>query len=450
MSKPVCFISLLIIVTPFLIRGQENLKQYLSADDTIKPELWNFHFQTTVIAQYHPTFKSLYTGINSLDPAAETDISITTTLFFGIRLWKGAQFYFNPELSAGSGFSKTTGIAGFPNGEIYRVSNPSPNIYIARLYFRQLFALSKEHDHVEDGINDLRSEIPRSYISLTAGKFSIMDFFDNNRFSHDPRTQFYNWVLMGNGAWDYPANTRGYTYGFALEYVDPSWALRYSLVMVPKEANGSVMDENVFRSNSMALEFQKNWQLLKHGGKVLLMTYFTQARMGNYQQAIDLGKFNDTIPMVTQVRALGHTKYGFGVNIEQEFLKNSGVFLRAGWNDGHNETWAFTEIDRAISIGVSFNGIYWKRAADNLGIAFIINGLSEDHRHYLESGGYGFIIGDGYVNYAPECIMELYYSFRLFDKWLWISPDWQFILNPAYNRDRGPVNAFGIRVHTEF
>ena len=418
-------------------------------DTTNKDQFWNIHFQSTIIAQYHPAFSAKYSGINSLDKNGESTISSTSTLYLGARLWKGSQVYFNPELSGGSGFSQTTGVAGFPNGEVYRVSNPAPQVYIARLYLRQLISLSRNTVYKSDDQNKLSGKEPESYVSINAGKFSIMDFFDDNSYSHDPRTQFYNWALMGNAAWDYPANTRGYTYGLVTELVRKNWALRFGCVMMPTTPNGSKMDFNILRSNSSALEFVKSYKIAKQPGVLRIMGYFSQAQMGNYQNAINYGKLNDTIPLLDSSRASGHTKYGFGFNLEQCLSRNLGIFLKGSWNDGHNETFAFTEIDRALSAGVSLNGLLWKRKDDKLGLAVLVNGLSADHKNFLKAGGYGFIIGDGKLNYAPEFIAEIYYSFRFFEKSFWLTPDFQFILNPAYNQDRGPVSVFGIRAHFE-
>jgi high affinity Mn2+ porin len=420
-----------------------------SQDTTKKDQFWNFHFQSTVVAQYHPAFPANYSGSNSLDKKAETDISITSTIFFGARLWKGAQAYFNPELSGGNGFSQTTGIAGFPNGEIYRVSDPAPHIYTGRLYLRQLISLSKEPVFKSDDLNQLAGKEPESYISIIAGKFSIVDFFDNNAYSHDPRTQFYNWALMGNGAWDYPANTRGYTYGLVAELVKKIWTIRFGFVMVSTTPNGSKMDFDILRSNSSVVEFDKNYKIGNQSGVIRILGFLTQSKMGNYQDALNWGKAHDTIPLLDSVRETGHTKYGFGFNIEHAINGNVGLFLKGSWNDGHNETWMFTDIDRALSLGVSLNGGLWKRKDDNLGLAFLVNGLSTFHRNFLKAGGYSFIIGDGNLNYAPESIAEVYYSFRFFMKCMWLTPDYQFVINPAYNQDRGPVSIFGLRVHFE-
>ena len=427
-----------------------TLVQAQTANDSIKSSNWNFHFQNTVIGQYHPTFHANYSGINSLDPKAEFPISVTGTLFFGAKLWKGAEVYFNPEISGGSGFSKTTGVAGFPNGEVYRVSDAAPKVYVARLFLKQVFSLDDEFENVTDDLNQIATRKPTSYFAIYAGKYSVMDYFDNNKYSHDPRTQFYNWALMGNGAWDYPANTRGYDYGLTFELVKPQWALRFSAVMVPINANGWIMDPDVKRSRSEALEFEHKYILGNQSGIIRFMTYLNEARMGNYLQAIEWGKIHKVAPDIDSVQSIGRTKYGFGINVEQSLSKNLGMFLRTGWNDGHNETWAFTEIDHHISFGFMFNGSWWNRKNDNFGIAQIVNGISKEHQDYLKSGGYGFIIGDGNLNYRPEFITELFYSFKLQHYPWWISPDFQYIIDPAYNKDRGPVLVLGIRSHVEF
>ncbi len=328
------------------------------------------------------------------------------------------------------------------------MSDPSPQGYIGRLYVRQLFSLSATSHRVEDATNQLAGLEPDSYISLMAGKFSVLDFFDSCAYGHDPRTQFFNWALMGHGAWDYPANTRGYTFGVVTEFVKPSWALRFGLVMVPTTPNGAILEDKVGRSNSSTLGFEKTYKIGAQRGAVRLITYLTRAGMGNYRDAIDYGILHDTAPQLGPVRRPGRTKYGFGLSAEQSLDEYVGVFFRGSWNDGHNETWAFTEIDRCVSLGLSVNGALWKRP-DTLGIAFVLSGLSDDHRDFLRAGGTGFIIGDGALNYSGEFVAEVYYSLKVLAGWLWITPDYQFILNPAYNRDRGPVHAFGIRVHVE-
>lgn len=416
-----------------------------SQSDTTKEQRWNVHFQLTTIAQYHPEFSAKYSGDNSLQTKEGAKVSITSTLFFGLRLWKGAELYFNPEIAGGAGFSKTLGAAGFPNGETFRVGSPEPSVYIARTFLRQYISLSKETEWVDNDANQLHVKRPKAYVSLLVGRINIADYFDNNSFAHDARSQFMNWALMANGAWDYPANTRGYTYGFVAEVVKPRWALRYGITVVPKEANASDMNFNLSKASSHVLEAEANWKIKRQKGIIRVLGFATMANMGNYKLAAAM----DT-PDITATRKYSRTKFGFGINVEQNITDNIGVFAKYSWNDGRNETWMFTEIDQAFSAGISVNGSYWKRKNDVFGASILTNGISKAHRTYLEKGGYGFIIGDGKLNYAPEFVAELYYSFDLWKQHLFISPDFQVLVNPAYNKDRGPITAFGLRVHAEF
>lgn len=373
-------------------------------------------------------------------------VSLTSTLFVGRKLWKHAALYFNPEVSGGSGLSKTQGIAGYPNGETFRIGSTQPKLYLARLYLEQKFALSRESEQTEDNINQLASASPVRYLSLRAGKFSLSDFFDNNTFSHDPRTQFFNWSLMSAGAWDYPANTRGYTVGAVAEYHTPGYAIRAAVTQVPKEANGPDLHAFTTQAYGTVAEIEKTIPLPKKEHVIIrLAGFYNVADMGNYDEA--LAKLMPLAPPdVTDTRKEGRTKSGFYLNAEYN-KPNGGYFMRFSMNDGKNETWAFTEIDRSFAAGISFNGSKWKRSNDQWGIALVSNYLSKPHSSYLYSGGYGFIIGDGKLNYHAESIAEAYYSFSLARKHLFISPDYQFIFHPAYNADRGPIHVFGARFH---
>jgi len=417
------------------------------AQDSLKTERFGFHFQQTVITQYKPSFSAKYSGLNSLSTGEETQSSITSTLFGAARLWKGAEAYFNPEISGGSGLSKTLGVAGFPNGETFRVGSSEPKVYIARLFLKQTFEWGTEKDTIAPDQNQLAGLRSKRYFSVAVGKFGMADFFDDNSFSHDPRTQFMNWALMDNGAWDYPANTRGYTIGAYTELGQPDWTLRFALTMVVTEANSSIWDSKINKANTQTLEFEKRYTLGGQKGVLRLLAFRNNGKYGDYNLAVAQ---NPNAPDVDETLAYGRHKYGFGVNAEQYLNKDFGVFAKASWNDGHTETWFFTEIDRSLTFGGLLKGTSWKRADDELGLAFIGNGLSGPHRNYLAAGGYGFLIGDGKLNYAPEMIAELYYKINAFQKKFFISPDYQFIINPAYNTDRGPVNVFSIRAHVEF
>ena len=421
--------------------------QYVLAQDTVKQQRYNLHFQETTITQDKPPFSASYSGLNSLSPLGETQTSITSTLFGDARLWKGADIVFNPEISGGSGLSKTTGIAAFPNGEVYRVGSTQPAIYIARLYLRQTFEWGKEKDTITDDQNQIAGLKSKRYFSIAAGKYALADFFDNNQFSHDPRMQFMNWALMDNGAWDYAANTRGYVLGLYTELGQPDWTLRFSFTMVVTQANGSVWDAKILHANTQNIEYERRYAIGGQKGTVRLLGYLNNGKFGNYDQAIAQ---NPKAPNVDSTEAYGRHKVGFGISADQYLTSDLGVFARASWNDGHTETWFFTEIDRSISFGAELKGTSWKRPDDEIGLAFIGDGLSSEHRNYLADGGYGFIIGDGKLNYAPEMVAEFYYKINAYQKKLWLTPDYQFILNPAYNASRGPVNVFSLRMHVEF
>jgi high affinity Mn2+ porin len=417
--------------------------RYFLSDTSIT----TFHFQFTTISQYHPAFYAAYSGQNSLSTNAEQETSVTSTIFAGIRLWQGASLYFNPEMSGGNGFSGVTGIAGFTNGETPRIGTPASSITIARGYIQQSLALSNAgNEHLPDGQNQLAMDLPRDRVTITFGKYALSDLFDNNSYSHDPRGQFQNWALMENGAWDYPANTHGYTYALTLEAKYADWSLRACTAAEPTAANGPTLTyESGAHGETVELEHRHN--LSGDSGVIRVLLYNNTADMGNYDEAL-AHPVNDT-PNVVSTRQLGRNKYGFGLNVEQSLSTNIGAFLRAGWNDGRNETWAFTEIDRTMSLGLSFSGAIWHRDKDVFGIAGVVNGLSQDHERYLAAGGYGFIIGDGALDYAPETILETYYLFPLTDAFI-LTADYQFVANPAYNAARGPVNVFSARAHVEF
>jgi high affinity Mn2+ porin len=413
--------------------------------DSAKEHNWTFHAQATSIWQYHPDFSAKYTGKNSLLTSEPGQVSFTSTIFAGRRLWKQAAIYFNPEVAGGSGLSSATGVAGFPNGETFRIGSKQLKLYVARLYLEQKFAIGNGTDFEGDDLNQVQERTPARYISIRAGKFSVADFFDDNNYSHDPRQQFMNWSLMDYGAWDYPANTRGYTIGAVVEYHTPTWAVRGAMTQMPTYANGPKLDNNIGKAYGITVEGERNLKLSNRPGVVRLLLFHNLAKMGNYNEAIK----SSPAPDITSVRNDPRSKNGFGLSLEQEISSFAGIFVRGSWNDGCNETWAFTEIDRSLSGGIVFNGAAWSRKKDELGAAVVVNGISGPHRNYLKAGGYGFIIGDGNLDYGSENIFEAYYKFSIPLLFLSISPDYQFVLNPAYNKDRGPVHIFGVRAHVE-
>ncbi len=406
---------------------------------------WTSHFQATTVSQYHPSFTAPYSGPNSLDPKSEYDTSLTSTLFLGMRVAPGLELYVNPELQAGSGFSGTTGLAAFPNGEIYRVSTPYPALNLSRLFAQWVIGLGGAVETVDDDVNQVAGSRAVDRLTLVAGKFSLNDYFDQNAYSHDPRSQFLNWALMDNGAWDYAADTRGYTEGVYAELNRAAWAVRFAEVLEPTEANQETRQWNVFLAQSENLEVETRWAGGSHPGKLRLLAFCNHADMGNYAAALGA---SGGAPDVVATRSAASVKYGFGLNLEQQLTPDLGLFMRAGWNDGHTETWAFTEIDRSASAGLQFSGAAWNRPLDHAGLATIVDGLSPWHEAYLAAGGSGFILGDGALDYAPETVLEAYYSVAQV-RGVTLSPDYQFFENPAYNRARGPVNVFSLRFHYE-
>jgi high affinity Mn2+ porin len=412
------------------------------------PETWNLYWQATSIGQFHPAFHSPYQGQFSLLPHAEAEASITSTFFLGLRLARNTQFYFDPELAGGRGLSGTNGIANFPNGEMPRVSTATPKPYLARLFVTQDFGFGDEVEMQESEENQLSGPRPMTRYSVSAGRFTVTDFFDGNRYSHDPRTQFMGWAIMYNGAWDYAADTRGYTWGIVQEFHTRRWSLRYGIAAMPKTANGEQFDRRLFRNHSQIAEGEVRFHLRGHEGTVRVLNYENRANMGTYADSIRLAQQTGTTPDITATRRVGTLKYGFGVSADQELIDGIGVFGRWGWNNGQTESFAFTAIDRLISGGVSVSGKRWGRPKDVVASEVTAAGLSAVHAEYLAMGGYDFLIGDGALTYGREIITETYYSAQI-RPWMWVTLDLQHVTNPAYNRDRGPVWVGTLRLHLE-
>jgi high affinity Mn2+ porin len=411
-------------------------------------EWYGVHAQGTVISMKHDVFPARYTGVEDVPQHEGWKTSVTGTIFLGLRLpWTGGEIYCDPEVSGGEGFGGVTGIAGFPNGEIPRVGTPEPEPYIARGFIRQTFGLGGQREHIDADQNQLAGFRDVDRLVFTFGRMAATDFFDNNVYSHDPRTQFENWSLMSNGAWDYPADTRGYTYGLVGEWYEPNWTLRYGAFAMPKAANGATVDWELPKALGQVIEFEQRWKIGEHAGAARPLAYANTAHMGNYREAIlNPGPRGPDITLTRTYSA----KYGFGLSAEQAITDDLGLFARLGWNDGHTESFVFTEIDRTASLGLSLKGTAWRRPSDVAGLAGVINGIAKNHRDYLGAGGHGFIIGDGRLpHYATEDDLEAYYLLKVFDH-VFLTADFQFIDHPAYNSDRGPIFVGGFRVHAEF
>jgi hypothetical protein len=281
--------------------------------------------------------------------------------------------------------------------------------------------------------------------TITAGRFTVTDFFDDNRYSHDPRTQFMGWAVMYNGAWDYPADTRGYTWGIVQELHTHNWSFRYGIAAEPRVANGSQFDRRLFRDHGQTFEEERRYSLATHPGAVRLLEYANRADAGNYAEALKIAEAAGTAPSVMATRRPGTLKYGLGLSADQEITKDLGIFARLGWNDGKTESFAFTAIDRLATGGISITGRRWHRQFDTAATELTVSGISGVHALYLARGGYDFLIGDGHLQYGPEYVWESYYSARLFPGFF-ASPDFQHVNNPAYNQNRGPASIYSLRL----
>lgn len=419
-----------------------------AAQDAPEPELWNAKFQATYIWQTKPGFAAAYSGVNSLSPRAEKSYSFTSTAFLGLRLARDTELYFNPELVQGVAMSNLTGLGGLSNAELQKTAGPNPTLYRARLFVRQTWNMGGEREAVASDANQLAGSRDKDRMVLSAGNLAVTDIFDANAYANDPRTQFMNWAFLTHGAYDFAADARGYSWGAALEYYTGDWAFRVGRFMQPKESNGLALDRALQRHYGDQYELEKGYTLAGRTGAVKLLYFRNRAIMGGFADA--LANAAGGVPDVADVRKL-RVKQGWGINLEQSLTDNAGMFARLGRSDGASETYAFAEIDHSLSLGVNVKGTGWGRAQDTLALAYARNGLSASHQAFLAAGGNGFFIGDGRLNYRPEAIFEGYYSLALdFLKNSAISFGLQYIRNPAYNADRGPVKVMSMRLHTEF
>ncbi len=378
-------------------------------------------------------------------------------LYTGWAPFRWGQLYFDTEKFMGAGVSGTTGLAGLTDGDVVRQGVPGlkKEFYIARLYARFMLALGPQTAAVARAQDQIPGTEAATRLELKVGRFAVSDDFDRNRYAGSARTQFLNWSLWDNTAWDYAANTRGYTDGFMLGYVSPGWSLKYGLYRMPLYANAQLL-QTLARARGENLELTLSPPAVTT--IVRLLAYRNTARMGDYAEALQIAAATGGIPNIAADDRDGRHKLGFGVNAEQPLADDgeSGLFMRLGWNDGKTEDFVFTEVDRHASIGGQLSGIHWQRTDDRLGVGFVLEGLSAEHRQYLEAGGSGFLLGDGRLNYVHEQIFETYYraqwSFSLAADTLRVqlSPDFQYIQNPGYNQDRGPVRFYSLRLHLEY
>ena len=407
--------------------------------------------QVNFITQWHPAFASPYQGPNSLTPEAQDATSRVLTLLTGVQAGNTTEFIFDLQETGGHGLGEALGLAGFTNLDVVRNPTLPKAPYVARLMWHQIIPLSDEKAAAQRTPLSLFTQLPVRRLEIRFGKFSLVDFFDFNTYGTDSNFQFMNWTLDNNGAYDYAADTRGYTYAAMIEYDDRRSALRFAEALMPKVANGINLDADLGRARAENVEFELHRSFLPRRDAVIrLQSYANHANMGVYSVAIaDFLAGRTPKPDITAHPLQTTTKYGFGVNVEQPLNDWFGLFARWGWNEGKHESYAYTEVDETQQVGAAAQGARWKRKLDRAGLAFVSNGISRDHQEYLALGGLGFLLGDGKLNYGRENIVESYYTLHLW-RGIFTSLDAQYITNPGYNRDRGPVFAPALRLHLEF
>jgi len=415
------------------------------AETPVGGDRWEVHAQTTYIMQGYRPFRELYSGPNSLPATGQNKATWSASAFVGLRLWDGGEFYFTPEVFQGFGLGGTTGLGGFANGEAQKSNFPYPRLTPTRAFIRETFGFGGEQEMLDSGPHQLSGKVDISRLTLQVGKFSVMDVFDGNAYAKDPRRDFMNWSIWGPGAFDYAADKVGLTYGATAEFNQKNWAIRGGYFLMDAQSNSNDMDMHLFTRGEYVAELEGRYQLFSQPGKVRLLGFVNSVYSGSYMDTLNNPILNLDISQTRDSRI----KYGFGLNIEQAVTDDIGVFGRWNWNDGRTEIMAFTDIDRSLSFGASVKGTAWGRKDDTFGIGGAFNALSQDHRAFLAAGGLGVLVGDGALNYANEKILETFYSFSLF-KGTWLTADYQFVTNPAFNRDRGPVSIFSGRLHAEF
>ncbi len=412
------------------------------------PEFDNFavHGQTTYISQYVFPFRNPYSGQNSLAPNQGRE-TWDATAFVGMRLWQGAELWVNTEIDQGFGLSSTLGVAGFPSGEAYKVGAAVPYARIPQYFVRQTIDLGGDTKKVDAAANQFSGSQTADRLVFTVGKFGVTDIFDTNKYAHDPRSDFMNWALVDTGTFDYAADAWGFTYGAAAEWYQGDWTVRGGIFDLSAVPNDVQLDPH-FSQFQWVGEIERRYDLWGQPGKVAVTGFLSRGRMGSFSDAIALAAATGGVPATSAVRQYA-SRGGVSFNLEQQVTADLGVFARAGFADGNIEPYEFSDIDRTAAAGLALTGKSWGRPDDTVGLAGVINGISGVHQAYLNAGGLGILVGDGMLPHpAPEQIVEAYYQLPV--SFFKLTLDYQFIVNPAYNSDRGPASVVAARMHAQF
>jgi high affinity Mn2+ porin len=417
-------------------------------------DIFAVHGQATFVEQAHPAFRSPYQGTNSLTGRADAKETFDTTLSIGVKLWKGAEFWANPEIDQGFGFNDSHGVAGFPSAEAYKIGSSTPYARLQRAFLRQTINLGGDTENIDDDFTQFKGTRSTDRLVITAGRFGVNDIFDTNRYANNPKSDFLNWSLVSTGTFDYAADGWGYTYGAAAEWYTGQWTFRGGVFDLSKTPSGGVSPlggtlDPTFEQFALLGEIERRYDLWGQPGKIKVTGFLNRGSAGNFSDAVALAQATGMSADINAVRSYT-SRPGVSLNLEQQVRENVGLFLRAGWADGNIEPWDFTDVDRTVSGGVSIGGKSWGRPDDTIGVAGVVNGISSAHIAFLNAGGLGILLGDGQLtNYSTEKIFEVYYSIAL-NASTKLTVDYQFIANPGYNADRGPANVVAARAHWQF
>jgi high affinity Mn2+ porin len=413
------------------------------------PETYAVHVQLGGIVQYHPAFRSPYRGSQSLDPGSRGNEAALATGFFGFRPWLGAEVWANPEVDQGFGLSNTLGLAGFPNALSSRVGSSDPYVRLQRVFIRQTINLGGGTEQIQPDLNVLGGSQALNRVVITIGKFGVTDVFDTNRYAHDPRSDFLNWTIVDAGAFDYAADAWGYSYGGAAEWYQDWWTLRAGYFNESRVPNGKALETGIGRQYQLLLEAEERHEMFGQPGKLKLLVFSARNRSAKFSDAVTYGRMTGRPADPSPVRRPVN-RTGAALNLEQQLTPELGMFARLSLAEGGLEPYEYTDVDQSVSVGLSLSGTRWGRPNDTIGLAGVLNGISRRHKDYLRAGGLGILVGDGKLpNSGSERVLETYYSLAVltFAK---LSLNYQFVSNPAYNRDRGPVSIIAARLNAQF
>ena len=417
-------------------------------------DMISLHGQTTIVDQAYPSFRSPYEGPNSLSGGGQSRETFDFTLYAGVKPWHGAEFWFNPEIDQGFGFNDTHGVAGFPSAELYKLGSTYPYARVQRAFLRQTIDLGGDTEKVDSDLNQFAGTRTADRLVLTVGRFGVNDIFDTNKYANNPKVDFLNWTAVNAGTFDYAADAWGYTYGAAAEWYQGRWTLRGGIFDLSTTPTGGVSPlgptlDSTFQQFQLVGEIEERHELWGQPGKIKITGFLNRGSAGTFADAVALAQATGQPADINAVRSYT-SRPGVSINLEQGITDTLGVFARAGWADGNVEPWEFTDVDQTVAVGISLNGKNWGRPEDTIGVIGILNGISPEHVAFLNAGGLGILIGDGQLtNYGMEKIFEAYYSYALTTSTR-LTFDYQFINDPGYNADRGPVNIFAVRFHWQF